>query len=199
MLNIGKIVRYFFGTTPQTKNKVETKTEVEHPLDILDELHNFSIPIPGISERLLNEEKELFIQEALTTYSEFELTNLLSEIYLSQRLDKNVKNQAGLCIRALVNSKSNKDLHGFISDEIYHPVARKWAINTLIERNDLSANLTFIYRVIVDSDDIGVRKLAAFGLGEIGSKAAFEVLGNVKPTDPIYPEAQEAKKKILAL
>ncbi len=193
MLNIRKLFGFFnWSTTASSKEKPNFKQTL-YPKELLDELNEI-VTCAGIEQK---ERRDSFIQDSLMYYSESELVNALSEIYRDVKVNNSIKDQTAFSIQALIASRTNMDLHGFISDEVYDPVARKWAINELIERNDISANLTFIYRVIVDSDDPEVRKLAAFGLGVIGGKAALEVLEKVQRTDPIYNEAQKAKNTIL--
>ncbi len=193
MLSIRKIFGFFNWSTTASSKEKSNLEQTSYPKELLDELNEIVVD-SGVEQK---ERRDSFIQDSLMYYSESELVNALSEIYTDAKVNNSIKDQAAFGIQALIASRTNMDLHGFISDEIYHPVARKWAINELIERHDISANLTFIYRVIVDSDDSGVRKLAAFGLGVIGGKAALEVLGKVQPADPIYNEAQKAKNIIL--
>ena len=143
------------------------------------------------------ERREYILRAYQRTHTEPELIEIFSRMYRDNNISKEIKNQTVLCLNKILSKQSNLDLHGFISDEKNNAFARRFAIVELINRNDKSAYLTFVYRVIVDTDDVDVRKMAAIGLGELGGKISEEVLEKVKESDPIYPVAQEALDKIL--
>jgi len=199
MIIVGNLLRFFKSATNSEKVGVANRTnhQKNNPITELNCLIKQSLI--KISLASWEEQAELranLLAGYLLHFSEAELLDTFSEIYLDEGSDKECKKQTALCLNTVLHKLDNKELHGYISDEANHSLARKWAVHELIERKDTTANLAFIYRVIVDNDDTDVRKAAAFALGELGGEAILQPLENVQADDPIYEEVQEAIEKI---
>ncbi len=199
MIIVGNLLRFFKSTTNSGKVDIANRinNQRNNPLTAPNDLIKQSLI--KISLASWKEQVELranLLDGYLLHFSEAELLDTFSEVYLDEGSDKECKKQAALCLNTVLHTLNNKELHGYISDEANHSLARKWAVHELIERKDTTANLAFIYRVIIDTDDTDVRKAAAFALGELGGEAILQPLENVKADDPIYEEVQEAIDKI---
>ncbi|GEM_PF-5187642 len=193
----GQIVSIFSPYSSRTNGHHSQQPEYINgvPRNLLDELKD----IAGFRWAEQRPHRLDLINNYEIQYGETDLINLLSTIYSDERFEKPCRDQSVLCLNALLGEKSNKELHGLVTnfDEI-HPFARRWGVMDLRERNDSTANLAFLYIVIVTSDHPEVRKAAVEGLGETGNSACLDALRNISPHDPIYNEAQEAVKKIQA-
>lgn len=193
---LGQIVAYFSPYTPKSNGHDRQSEHLNGvPKILLIELKD----IAGIRWAEQRPHRLDLINNYETIHGEINLINLLSTIYSDERFEKPCRDQAVLCLNALLGEKPNKELQGLVTnfDEV-HPFARRWGVMELRERNDGTANLAFLYIVIVTSDHPEVRKAAAEGLGETGNSACLDALRNISPHDPIYNEAQEAIRNIQA-
>ena len=200
MLIIKRLFSSLFGVA---SNKTTSFSSNNHHL-MVDNLHKsifkeFMEELNSVSKLIWKEQKEKresLLQDFLKYYNESELIDIFSSINLHKELPKGIKDQAISFLNVILSKKTNIELHDYVSNEENNSLARRLGAFELIDRKDKSAALTFIYRVIVDSDDPGVREVAAMGLGNIGGDVALEVLEKVQEEDPIYLEAQKSIRKI---
>lgn len=190
---IGQIVSLFSQSAPRLNGYA---AEQEHlngvPRILLIELKD----IAGIRWAEQGPHRLQLINNYEVLHGETNLINLLSTIYSDERFEKPCRDQAVLCLNALLGEKPTKELQGFVTNfDEAHPFARRWGVMELRERNDSTSNLAYLYIVIVTSDHPEVRRAAVEGLGETGNSACLDALRNISPHDPIYNEAQEAIKK----
>lgn len=159
------------------------------------DLENLKTELANISKfdwEAQKAKRELLLETLLRDFYEHRVLDAFSEIYLDNTQGKTVRDQAVLCINRILSEKTNEDLHGYISDEGNHQFARKWGVYELIDRDDHTANLAFLYKVVTTNDHIDIRRACAYGLGELGNGACLAALRKIKQSDPIYPEVQEA-------
>ena len=194
-----KNLLHFFGYAQKSVQDTNAKKIVEEKPKIKSHNGPIKTELINISQVPWKEQAELrntLTGNYLRYFSETALLETFSEIYLDEGSDKECKKQAALCLDEALNTYTNQDLHDYITNEVNHPLARKFAIHKLIERKDTTANLTFIYRIISDDDNLDVRKAAAIGLGELGSSGVLEPLKNVQKEDSLYEDAQKTIEKI---
>ncbi|MBI3589775.1 MAG: hypothetical protein HY094_00130 [Candidatus Melainabacteria bacterium] len=200
MLGIRRLFSSLFGTA---RNTMAGSNLNNHQIKVFGNLQqsgSFIEKLTEVSEANRKEQKEkreILLDDFLMEFNEAELIDIFSYISISKVHSKEVRDQATLFINKILAGKENLELHDYVSTEENNPIARSLAVDELIDRKDKSAALTFIYRVIVDSDDPGVREVAAMGLGYIGGKVALEVLEKVEEDDPIYLQAQKSIREIL--
>jgi hypothetical protein len=191
---IGQIISYFSPTTPNSNGHHQQPEHINGvPRVLLIELKD----IAGIRWADQRPHRLDLINNYEIIHGETNLINLFSIIYSDERFEKPSRDQAVLCLNALLGEKPTKELQGLVTnfDEV-HPFARRWGVIELRERNSSTSNLAYLYIVIVTSDHPEVRKAAVEGLGETGNSACLDPLRNISPHDPIYNEAQEAIRQI---